>query len=45
MEEIEADFNPDFITKMLTRMDWNAFVQTSLLVGMLIKLKIQPESH
>ncbi|KAJ2999352.1 hypothetical protein HDV02_003133 [Globomyces sp. JEL0801] len=28
MEEIEADFNPDFITRLLPKLDWNALLTT-----------------
>jgi multifunctional methyltransferase subunit TRM112 len=34
MEETEADFNPSFVTKLLSRMDWAAFVQTALSLGL-----------
>ena len=32
LQIVEADFNYAFIEKMLTRLDWNVLVQTSLAV-------------
>jgi multifunctional methyltransferase subunit TRM112 len=34
LESVESDFNPEFIKKIISRLDWSAFVETALALGM-----------
>ncbi len=36
LEEIEADFNVDFMKKLLYKLDWSALYQTTFDLGILI---------
>lgn len=45
MKEVEVDFNPEFITRMIPRLEWDALVKALEMVGKPDMLPAQPSTE